>query len=297
MLQRELTFYCRADLTLPDARQLQRLASLLQARVRVRLYNLTRGRQADVQVRLALLTLGCRAGDLCQLVMSGVDAELATLVFSAWVNEQGELLNGRHPDFTTSRQRLAQVAPDLCFTPAMLASLPAALQPATVDKPALLQQLLALLPLTQAGAHAALLDSLLAREALSATSLAEGLAMPHALTPWVSQPMLAVLHSPQALDWHSALGPVQLLILLLVPAPPQPAHLVPLTRLARKLMDPLFAQALLRCDSPVARHALLTLALTPAEAAPVLTLTAESASPDDGALTTAHCPADRDLAD
>ena len=143
MLQRELTFYCRADLTLPDARQLQRLASLLQARVRVRLYNLTRGRQADVQARLALLTLGCRAGDLCQLVMSGVDAELATLVFSAWVNEQGELLNGRHPDFTTSRQRLAQVAPDLCFTPAMLASLPAALQPATVDKPALLQQLLA----------------------------------------------------------------------------------------------------------------------------------------------------------
>lgn len=258
MLQRELTFYCRVDLTLPDTRRLQRLASLLQARVRVRLYNLTRGRQADVGERLALLALGCRAGDLCQLVMSGADAELASLVFMAWINEQGQLLGDRHPDFAAAQQQLTQCMPDLCFTPAMLAS-----QPALADKTAALQQLLALLPLEQAGVRASLLHNLLEREALSATSLADGLAMPHALSPLVSQPMLAVLHSRQPLDWHSALGPAQLLILMLVPAPPQSAHLLPLTRLARKLMDPLFAQALLRCDSAVARHALLTLALSP----------------------------------
>lgn len=255
MLRRELTFRCDRDLTLPDARRLYRLASRLHARIQVRLCNLTRSRHTEVCEPLSLMALGCRAGDLCQLLLSGKDAELACIVFTTWVNEQGTRLGGRHPDFTAAQSQLQRQAPALRFDAGMLG----VLAPDS-DAASALRQLVALLP--EIGDGDALYQQLLAREAIASTMLCAGIAMPHAISPVVTQPMLALLHCPSPLEWGSASGPAHLLILMVLPAPPTQEQLLPLQRLVRRLMDPLLQHALLNDKQPAARHALLTLALS-----------------------------------
>ena len=258
MLQRELTFRCRRALTLPDARHLYRLAGRLQARIHLQLYNVTRRRQSDGCEPLSLMALGSRSGDLCQLIIRGKDAELATIVLTSWVNELGACLGGRHADFAPAQLQLQQLAPELDFHVGMMGTLQAG-----SDQSAALQQLVALLPEAQVRDRARLCQQLQAREAIASTALCPGIALPHALSPEVTRPMLALLDCPSPLDWHSPFGAVQLLLLMVLPAPATASHLQPLQRLVRQLMDPWLQQALLNDHHRAARHALLIQALAP----------------------------------
>lgn len=255
-MQRELTFYCRHGLTLPDAKQLQYLAN--QLRATIQFFNLTRGREADLDARLSILALGTHTGDLCQLVMTGADAELAKMVFTAWVNEHALLLGGRKLDFSLTEIRLAAAVPDLIFTPAMLQDIQL-----YTDKTEALRQLVSLLPSHQLLDSARLTRELQQRETISATSLCRGIAIPHVMSAGVLKPMLALIHTSNPVDWESAMGPARLLILMAVPAPASREQLAPLTHLVRNLMNPLLHQALLRADNRVARHAILIQALSP----------------------------------
>lgn len=256
MLQRELTFYCRRQLSLPEARQLKRLAGLFKSKLL--LLNLSRHLQADPEQPFALLTTACHAGDLCQLVVEGPDAELAHMVFTSWATEQGLPLGGRRPDFQPAQARLAARLPAYHCTSAMLAEcneLP--------DKLHCLRQLVDLLPSPQVLDSALLTRQLQAREAISATGVCPGLALPHVLSPAMLAPCLTLLYSHSPLAWGSTLGPARLLILVAAPQDLSPDLLRPIPTLVRNLMDPLLSGALLRASSQCARHAILIEALLP----------------------------------
>lgn len=254
---RELTFYTKRPFSIIQARQLRRLCGMFRAKLL--LINLSRRQQADPEQPLTLLSLAVQAGDLCQIVIEGSDAELAHMVLTLWVGEHGLPLSGRGLDQPPSQARLTQRLPGYHCTLAMQDE-----WQQESDKDPCLRHLITLLPDGLCTHPAGLLDELRAREVISATVMRPGLAMPHVLSQTMRAPCIAVLHSQRPIDWGSALGPVQLMVLLAAPAKPVPEHLAALIRLSRALLDDQLCAALLRAGSAQARHAILTEALIPA---------------------------------
>lgn len=83
------------------------------------------------------------------------------------------------------------------------------------------------------------LSSLLKREQLGSTGVGRGVAIPHARLPTVKKPFGVLARLKQPVDFDAIDGqPVDLVFLLLLPAPPEPDHLVALASIARKLKVP-----------------------------------------------------------
>ncbi|MGL5812345.1 MAG: PTS sugar transporter subunit IIA [Aeromonas sp.] len=253
MLSRELTFCCRQGLTITQAKQLCRLAGLFKSHVQ--LVNVTRRQSVGAANQLALLTLATQPGDLCQLQIEGLDAELAHMAFTCWCGELGQPL-GRPCTSLQAEQRLCQRQPDYCFTQSQLghASVP-------LDKALALRVLVDLLPAELVRDRPALEQAINERERLAPTIIRPGLAMPHVISPAIRQPSLSLLSCAEPIEWGSALGPVEAIILLAIPAGLAPEQLRPLTRLARALMDEVVSTALLKAGTAPARQAIVIDAL------------------------------------
>ncbi|MGY4027422.1 PTS sugar transporter subunit IIA [Aeromonas rivuli] len=249
MLTREITLYCRHGLSISQARQLSRMAGLFKSHIQ--LSNLSRRQTAEASSLLALLTLATQPGDLCQLLIEGLDAELAHMAFNCWCVELGKPL-GRSATAHLAEQRLATHQPDYHFALPQVASLSAPHAKAQV-----LAQLIGLLPESLVKESPGLHSELMAREQVSATIIRAGIAMPHVLSAAVRQPALAMLHSTEPVDWGSSLGAVHNIILLCAPRQLPPAQLRPLTRLARAMMDETLTHALLHASTHQARHAIV----------------------------------------
>ncbi|WP_421197280.1 PTS sugar transporter subunit IIA [Aeromonas enteropelogenes] len=252
MLTREITFYCHHGMSITQAKQLSRLAGMFKSCIRGA--NLTRRQTVTVSNQLSLLTLAIQPGDLCQLQIEGNDAELAHMAFTCWCGELGQPLV--RPATATlaalAEQRLADALPDYCFTLAQLGHCQTGL-----DKPQALSQLINLLPAQLVTDSAGLADELTAREQIAATIIRPGLAMPHVLSSRVTRPALALLASKAPIEWGSRIGPVQTLILLAIPTGSPRETLLPLTRLARAMLDDVIASALLKASSAPARQAIV----------------------------------------
>lgn len=253
MLTRELTFCCRQGLTITQAKQLCRLAGLFKSHIQF--VNVTRRQSVAAANQLALLTLATQPGDLCQLLIEGLDAELAHMAFTCWCGELGQPL-GRPATAAQAEQRLCTAQPDYCFTLAQLGHASAPL-----DKVLALRVLVDLLPAELVRDRPALEQAIGAREQLAATIIRPGLAMPHVICPAIRQPSLSLLSCAEPIEWGSPLGPVETIILLAIPTGLAPGQLRPLTRLARALMDETVSTALLRASSPPARQAIVIDAL------------------------------------
>lgn len=249
MFTRELAFYCRAGLTLAQAKQLGRLAGLFKSHIQF--INVSRRQAVEATSQLSLLSLATRPGDLCLLLIEGLDAELAHLAFTCWCVELGQPL-GRPASARQAEQRLMQALPDYCFSLPQLGHARAPL-----DKTRALGLLVDLLPAELISDRPALEQAIAARERLAATIIRPGLAMPHVISPAIRQPAISQLCCDEPVEWGSALGPVQTLILLAVPAGLAPEQFRPLTRLARALMDDVIATALLHAGTPHARQAIV----------------------------------------
>mgnify|MGYP003403331463 FL=1 len=117
MLRRELTFCCHQGLTITQAKQLCRLAGLFKSQILF--INISRRQRAEASSQLALLTLATQPGDLCQLLIEGLDAELAHMAFTCWCVELGQPL-GRPATSARAEQRLATALPDYGFSLAQL---------------------------------------------------------------------------------------------------------------------------------------------------------------------------------
>ncbi|MNH08179.1 PTS system fructose-specific EIIABC component [compost metagenome] len=114
-----------------------------------------------------------------------------------------------------------------------------------------------LLPVERVRDRASLEQAIADRERLAATIIRPGLAMPHVICPAIARPSLSLLSCDDPLPWGSALGPVQTIILLAIPAGLAPEQLRPLTRLARALMDEVVSTALRHASSAPARQAIV----------------------------------------
>jgi mannitol/fructose-specific phosphotransferase system IIA component (Ntr-type) len=84
----------------------------------------------------------------------------------------------------------------------------------------------------------ALKAAMAAREAAGSTGLGNGVAIPHARSPRVTAPALAVGRPSRPIEFNSADGkPVSLVFLLVVPAADPKAHLQVLAALSKLTMD------------------------------------------------------------
>jgi PTS system nitrogen regulatory IIA component len=103
-----------------------------------------------------------------------------------------------------------------------------------------------------------LLDALTRREELGSTGLGDGIALPHARLAQVGRPFGALvrLKSPIAFDSVDD-RPVDLIVLLLLPAGASGDHLNALACVARRLRDPAVAGALRIAGDGVALYAAL----------------------------------------
>lgn len=83
------------------------------------------------------------------------------------------------------------------------------------------------------------------REATATTAVGHGIAIPHAKTAGVERPTVVFGRSRSAVDYETPDDvPVGLVVLLLVPADADDAHLTLLSRLSRSLVDPAFRERL-----------------------------------------------------
>jgi fructose-specific phosphotransferase system IIA component len=90
-----------------------------------------------------------------------------------------------------------------------------------------------------------LLNEIKAREELASTGIGNGVAIPHALSDFTSDTMLAILRLQKPIDFDAADAlPVDLLFLMTGPKANTPLHLKLLSKLARSLHDEQFRASL-----------------------------------------------------
>lgn len=131
----------------------------------------------------------------------------------------------------------------------------------------------------------ALATDVLAREALTATGMGGGIAIPHAKTAAVAEPALYFARLAPGVDFGAPDGPADILFMILAPEGAADTHLQVLSRLAGSLVDEQFAAALRSASSPEEVVALVDAAVADRDeaAAPVAadarTLVAVTACP------------------
>ncbi|SIQ48949.1 PTS system, fructose-specific IIC component [Alkalispirochaeta americana] len=98
-----------------------------------------------------------------------------------------------------------------------------------------------------------LVREILQRDSEVSTAIGDGVAIPHKLTPLVSQPQVAFLQTRKGGHFSSPDGiPVRLFFLLLAPEGSVNEHLRTLSKLARLLHDARFREELLEATVPQA---------------------------------------------
>lgn len=97
-----------------------------------------------------------------------------------------------------------------------------------------------------------------ARESISTTGIGDGVAIPHAKSPWVKEPTVVVGKSLKGIEWESLDDePVNLIFLIAVPENQGNEHLKILQVLAGSLMDDEFKEEILNAADEEALEGLL----------------------------------------
>lgn len=245
MIERRITFII-GDEGSPawKLNQLKKLAGYFRA-VAVML-NVTNLRQANVEQTIHMMSLGCKPGDLCQLLVEGSDAELACMVFTDFLAEQFMLVktsgkkNNRNAccvDSSDKANSTFYLPFDMKFTSQKLVGD----EYVNEDKPALLAQLCNMLNIKKS---ALLLELMLKREAVSSTVMGNGIALPHVMSAEIEEPAMAMIQTMQPVEWESNRGPATRLIAMILPAPAQRPHIQAFAHFSKSLLDPDFCQLL-----------------------------------------------------
>ncbi|WP_159084692.1 PTS sugar transporter subunit IIA [Dongshaea marina] len=264
IIERRITFYCRDD-GLPSylARELRRLSNYVSSQVA--LVNLTQLQVADIASPLAVISLACKPGDLCQLLIEGLDAELGHLILTDYVAEHFPLvIRGGNK----SAKGVDELQP--CLSPSLIHFTPQQVQffPTHQDKPELIKELVHAIPKELIRDPLQLHEALMQREALCATAMGRGIALPHTLSDSVAQPALIAGVLPESIDWHSSVGMVSRVILMLLPRHAKPTVIEGFVGLTRSLLEPLYCQALCQATHPQVLHAIISLGLRQAGRSP-----------------------------
>jgi mannitol/fructose-specific phosphotransferase system IIA component (Ntr-type)/CBS domain-containing protein len=101
------------------------------------------------------------------------------------------------------------------------------------------------------------LKEIIARETLSPTTIAPGLALPHARLEGLSTPLIALGISPEGFQFGEDEEPVHIVVLLLASKSDPGAYLRLLSAVSKTLCDESLRQRLTCCSSPAEVHSLL----------------------------------------
>ncbi len=114
-----------------------------------------------------------------------------------------------------------------------------------------------------------ILDPVMAREALGCTGVGAGVAVPHARIPGLSHFFALFARLEKPVDFEAVDGqPVDLVVLLLIPANADKEHLTALACVSRRLRDPEIARQLRATSDASALYDVLAKTLPSGAAAP-----------------------------
>lgn len=254
MIQRPLydyriTFFVKKQLLPPPmALQLVRLAKKFKNTIRID--NITKGRFSDISGSLCLFKVGLTEGDFCQLITTGIDAELANFVLT-------DLLANTF-DFIASDKLWRFSSTLIEKHPQLIPACDIDFHYVKAQAPLLKFDILkGLSKLISPYKSNELLLSLIKREEKSSTYMAKHIALPHVISDFVDKPCIAIIRSDYAIDWASKMGGIHLVIALILPTSPSRDMIITATKLTRSLLDDDFAQRLIATRHAVGLQALL----------------------------------------
>jgi PTS system nitrogen regulatory IIA component len=227
---------------------LHRLAKKFKSTLRI--INITRNRAAELSKSLAMLQAGLVKGDLCQITVIGIDAELACFVIKNIIAEHYRLI-GANINYQFSNQ-LADRLPELC--PPSKTQWHYAKAHTALAKCDCLKGLAQLI-------HPEHPDELtlafMRREECSSTCITPGIALPHVMFDGIEHISVAVITSDTPIDWTSKMGAVHLAIALVIPTKSTREQIITATNLTRNLLCGQVAERLLMTKNSVDLQALL----------------------------------------
>lgn len=244
-----ITFFVKKQGLPPQmALQLVRLAKKFKNTVRID--NITKGRFSPISGSISLFKVGLTEGDFCQLITTGMDAELANFVLTDLLATtfdfiaSDKLWRFSNTLFDKYPQLIPACDIDFHYVKAQ----------APLLKFDILKGLSKLLSPTHSNE---LLLSLIKREEKSSTYMAKQIALPHVISDFVNKPSIAIIRSDYPIDWASKLGEINLVIALVLPLSPSRDMIVTATKLTRSMLDDDFAHRLIATKHAVGLQALL----------------------------------------
>ncbi|WP_070970499.1 PTS sugar transporter subunit IIA [Vibrio sonorensis] len=193
--------------------------------------NITRGKNANLEKTLAIMSVQNCQNDLCQLAIEGLDAELACMVITEYISQHFLLISTTHnskklAEYTLSQQEHLNA--------------PIAVNWHYLESQSLLSKIdvlaLAAKSISPKNQHQ-LLCALEKRENLSSTYLGEGLALPHIMHETVKTVTIAFMHLEKGTTWTLDKPDVNTVLVILIPNTKQRDILLPVTRLTRWLLS------------------------------------------------------------
>ncbi|MCL9780173.1 PTS sugar transporter subunit IIA [Vibrio sp. S4M6] len=228
MIASRVTFYV-ANQGIPgwQLNELKTIAGLFRSVIV--LTNLSRGKEANVEQSLKAMSVKNCAGDLCQLVIEGLDAELACMVFSEYFSEHHHLIATTHSQKRMAKEDFRQLPFEKLAVPTRWSF---------VDEGAASKIEVLTCAALQTNPQFAdeLLAALQAREAISSTLISDRIALPHIIHDKVDKLTLVVHHTNCVVPWADERPNPEIIITLLVPVTKERDILLACTRLTRWLL-------------------------------------------------------------
>ncbi|MDD1781911.1 PTS sugar transporter subunit IIA [Enterovibrio sp. ZSDZ35] len=199
------------------------------------LCNLSQRKQASVEHPMRIMSLSALPGDLCQLLIEGSDAELASMVLTNFIDEHATLISGGKRTVS--------------FSPTTYVSLPFAVQRhrltnTQLDKHALLGEFALQVSKTESLSQEDIFNAMYKRESVSSTCMGHGIALPHVMLAGITQAHILVATSSEPLDWASSRGDVTRIVGLVLPTPPIREQIVAFSCFSQQLLDDTFCEYL-----------------------------------------------------
>lgn len=252
-IERRITFVIgKEGLATWKLNRLKALSSIFSAIVI--LQNITTAMSSSAEHCLKAMGLGCKENDLCQLWIKGADAELACMVLTSFVIEEFYLISTPHkrkrypPDPDIEKHVTFRLPFSMNYSSEVLAN------SELLDKTMLIDRLSRALDRRMAPV---LLTSMLKREAISSTSIGNGIAIPHIMQEGIDAPAIAVIRLDKRIAWGGNLGDVCIVIALLIPACATLEVVKAFTQLTRSLLDITTCELLTNTAESVAIKAII----------------------------------------
>ncbi|KPU83564.1 hypothetical protein JI57_00865 [Psychromonas sp. PRT-SC03] len=218
----------------------------------IQIHNVRRGTHANCKDALKVMSLTWREGDLCQIKIEGLDAELSCMVFTDLINDHFYMLYTNHRciayDVTRPYQSLLNTPFKFNFYHQKIA------KDTQYKKNKIL---LSLTRIISTISYKLLLGALLAREKISATGIGSRIAMPHVISAHIDVPWIIVLPADVNIDWGSPLGDINLILAVIIPLNASKEVFKSIIKLSCALLDPTFSQLLLQTKDPLEIETLL----------------------------------------